>query len=69
MKSYLIRVNTIDNLYADYIVEARNLLIAKLKVRRAFFKNYPGANRKIKLVNCANNTNINKAKKLIKEVG
>ena len=49
MKTYVIRVNTIDNLYADYIIEAINLWQAKGKARKAFFKDYPGADENIKL--------------------
>ena len=29
MNAYTIRVSTIDNLYADYIVEANNLFLLK----------------------------------------
>lgn len=49
MNTYTIRITTIDNLYADYIVEAENLFYAKIKTRNAFFRNYPNANIDIKL--------------------
>lgn len=49
MKTYLIRINTIDNLFADYMVEAKNLFEAKEKAKNAFFRDYPGANKNIKL--------------------
>jgi hypothetical protein len=45
----VIRVNTVGNLYADYIVEAENLISAKNKTRKAFFRDYPDANGNIKL--------------------
>lgn len=49
MKTYVIRVNTIDNLYADYMIEAINMWQAKGKARKAFFTDYPDANENIKL--------------------
>lgn len=49
MKTYTIRVTTIDNLYADYIVEANNLSEAKEKVKNTFFKDYQDAEKNIKL--------------------
>ena len=49
MKTYLIRINTIDNLFADYMVEAKSLFDAKEKAKSAFFRDYPGANKNIKL--------------------
>lgn len=49
MKTYLIRINTIDNLFADYMVEANNLFEAKEKAKNAFFRDYPGANININL--------------------
>lgn len=49
MNAYTIRVSTIDNLYADYIVEANNLFSAKNKVKNAFFRDYPNADTNIKL--------------------
>lgn len=49
MKTYLIRINTIDNLFADYMIEAKNLFEAKEKAKNAFFRDYPGANKNIKL--------------------
>jgi hypothetical protein len=49
MKTYMIKVNTIDNLYADYMVEAENLFFAKMQTRNAFFRDYPEANKHIKL--------------------
>lgn len=47
--TYIIRVNTKDNLYADYMVEADNLFFAKMQVRNAFFRDYPNADTDIKL--------------------
>ena len=41
MNTYTIRVTTIDNLYADYIIEANNLSQARIKVLRAFERDYP----------------------------
>ena len=49
MNTYVIRVNTVDNLFADYMVEAENLFFAKMKARKAFFRDYPGADQNIKL--------------------
>lgn len=51
MKSntYVIRITTIDNLYADYIVEADNLFSAKMLARRSFFRDYPEADRNLKM--------------------
>lgn len=49
MKVYIIRINTIDNLFADYMIEAENLFFAKIKARKAFLKNYPGADKNIRL--------------------
>ena len=49
MNTYVIRINTIDNLYAYYMVEAKNLEEAKLKAQKAFFRDYPGADLNIKL--------------------
>lgn len=49
MKTYVIRVNTIDNLYADYMIEAVNLWQAKQKAKKIFFNNYPNADENIKL--------------------
>lgn len=46
---YVIRVNTIDNLYADYMVEAKNICQANIKARKAFFRDYPNADFRIKL--------------------
>ena len=46
--TYTIRITTIDNLYADYIVEAENLFFAKIRARNAFFRDYPDADTKIK---------------------
>lgn len=46
---YVIRVTTIDNLYVDYMVEAKNIRQANIKARKAFFRNYPNANFRIKL--------------------
>ena len=49
MNTYVIRVTTIDNLYADYMIEADNLFIAKMKARNSFLRDYPGANKNLKL--------------------
>lgn len=49
MKAYTIRITTIEGLYADYIIEASCLLIAKEKAKEAFFKDYPGAEKNITL--------------------
>lgn len=46
---YVIKVNTIDNLYADYMVEAKNICQANIKARKAFFRDYPNADFRIKL--------------------
>lgn len=43
MNAYLIRVNITESLYADYMVEAKDLLQAKHKAKKAFFRDYPGA--------------------------
>lgn len=47
--TYTIRITTIDNLYADYIVEANNLFFAKMQARNAFFRDYPDADTNINL--------------------
>ena len=47
MKTYVIRINTKDNLYADYIVEAENLFYAKIKARNAYFNTYKDADTDI----------------------
>lgn len=49
MRVYTIRVTTIDNLYADYIIEAKDLKEAKSKAKKAFFRDYPNANMCIRL--------------------
>ena len=46
---YVIRVNTIDNLYVDYMVEAKNIFQAKNKTKKAFFRDFPFADFRIKL--------------------
>lgn len=48
-KTYIIRITTKDNLYADYMVEAENLFNAKTKAKKAFFRDYPDADTNIKL--------------------
>jgi len=48
MKAYTIRITTADNLYTDYIVEASNLFRAEKKAKKAFFRDYPDAETKIK---------------------
>lgn len=47
--TYTIRVETEDNLYADYMVEAENIWFAKMRARAAFFRDYPEANKYVKL--------------------
>ena len=49
MKAYTIRVTTLDYLYVDYIVEAEDLKDANNKVKKAFFRDYPDADKHIKL--------------------
>lgn len=49
MRTYTIRITTINGLYADYIIEAECLLIAKEKAKKAFFRDYPEADKNIKL--------------------
>lgn len=49
MNAYTIRITTVDCLYTDYIVEAEDLFEAKSKVKKAFFRDYPNANKNIKL--------------------
>lgn len=49
MNTYVIRINTVDNLFADYMVEAENLFFAKMKARKAFFRDYQGADTNIRL--------------------
>lgn len=46
---YVIRVTTIDNLYVDYMVEAKNICQANIRARKAFFRDYPNADFRIKL--------------------
>ena len=67
-KVYTIRVSTIDNLYADYIVEAENLFYAKIFARNSFFRDYPDAdgNLKFSLVNL-NDENVEEIIDIIKE--
>ena len=48
-KAYSIRVSTVDNLYADYIVEAENLFYAKILARNSFFRDYPETDENVKL--------------------
>lgn len=48
MKAYTIRITTANSLYTDYIVEARNLVQAGRKAKKAFFRDYPDAETKIK---------------------
>lgn len=45
---YVIRVNTIDNLYVDYMVEAKNICQANIKARKAFFRDFSNADFRIK---------------------
>lgn len=67
-KAYTIRVSTIDNLYADYIVEAENLFYAKILARNSFFRDYPGANENVKLsLSNPDDKNIHEIVDIIKE--
>ena len=45
---YVIRVTTVDKLYTDYMVEAKNICQANIKARKAFFRDFPGADFRIK---------------------
>ena len=47
MNAYTIRINTIDGLYTDYIVEAKDLKEANKKAKEAFFRDYPNADESI----------------------
>ena len=68
LNAYTIRITTIDNLYADYIVEAENLFFAKIKAKNAFFRDYPDADTKIKLsLTEPNKKNITEIVNIIKE--
>lgn len=69
LKTYTIRVTTVDNLYADYIVEATNLFFAKIQAREAFYRDYPDAdsNMKFSLKN-ANTDNITEIMQIMKEM-
>lgn len=49
MNTYIIRITTIDNLFADYMIEAKNIMQAKFKAKNIFFKTYPDADANIKL--------------------
>lgn len=49
MNTYVIRITTIKNLFADYMIEANNIMQAKSKARKAFFRDYPDADTNIKL--------------------
>ena len=49
IQAYIIRITTKDNLFADYIVSANDLFSAKSKAKKAFFRDYPDADKKIKL--------------------
>lgn len=67
-KAYSIRVSTVDNLYADYIVEAENLFFAKTLARNKFFQDYPDADENVKLsLNNPNEKNICEIVDIIKE--
>ena len=66
--TYTIRITTIDNLYADYIVEAYNLFFAKMQARNAFFRDYPGADKDVILsITEPNKTVITEIINMIKE--
>ena len=65
---YIIRVNTINNLYTDYMVEAKNIFQAKHKARKAFFRDFPFADFRIKLsLEKPNNKIITEIMNIIKE--
>ena len=49
MNTYVIRIITIDSLFTDYMVEANNIMQAKSKAKKAFFRDYPDADTNIKL--------------------
>lgn len=49
MKTYVIRITTTENLHKDYMVEAKNIIEAKEKAKKAFFRDYPGADARIKV--------------------
>ena len=49
MNTYIIRITTIDNLFADYMIEAKNIMQAKSKAKNIFFKTYLDADANIKL--------------------
>lgn len=68
MNTYVIRITTINNLYADYIVNGNDLRQAELNAERAFFRDYPGAdlNIKLSLVN-PNENNIKEIINTLKE--
>ena len=67
-KAYSIRVSTVDNLYADYIVEAENLFYAKILARNKFFKDYPEADENVKLsLSNPDEKNIHEIVDIIKE--
>lgn len=67
MKTYIIRINTIDNLYTDYMVEANNLFEAKENAKKAFFRDYEGANKDIKLSLVPDTKNLKEIINIIKE--
>ena len=58
MNVYTIRISTVDGLYTDYIVEAKDLKEANKKAKEAFFRDYPNANENIKLSIAEPNTKI-----------
>lgn len=58
MNAYTIRISTVDGLYTDYIVEAKDLKEANKKAKEAFFRDYPNANENIKLSIAEPNTKI-----------
>lgn len=49
MKTYIIRITTIKNLHKNYMVEAKNIIEAKRKAKKAFFRDYPGIDTRIKV--------------------
>lgn len=68
MDKYIIRANTSDYLYTDFIVYAENIIEAKEKAKKAFKKKYPFADNDVKfsLVN-PSEKKILKIMEIIKE--
>ena len=68
MDRYIIRANTADYLYTDFIIDAENIKEAKEKAEEAFRENYPfaGKNVRFSLVN-PDEKKIVKMMEIIKE--